>query len=401
MDDDPGFQMCPPESRRRLARFINFLSDRMGQIPRTDSIELVINGDMIDFLAEEPFAAFSATDAVTKLERAVQLCDENAHDDERVFAALRRFVGLGHKLTIILGNHDIELSLPPVRRALMRILTDDRPARLEFVFDGEAYAVGDVLIEHGNRYDGWNAVKYGELRALRSALSRNEAAYAFTPPAGSRLVASIMNPLKRRYRFIDLLKPENETILPILCALEPTLAFQLRAVAPLWFAMRRASGPPGLVRREESFIANAAARGPSAARSDLEPDSEPREAVVEQYEHRAQLATEEVLAEFHNVWRALQNPASDDRVTHAETQVAHTSADAASSALRPDARHRLLSWAFARHRKALATTFALNSVDPPYHTAAQALTTGRSTRIVIFGHTHLPKAIGLAAGGYY
>src|SRR5262245_54071167 len=72
--------------------------------------------DLIDFLAEEPFNDFSRSDAVAKLERAIRLCDEDAREEERVFHALRRFVGLGNKPTILLGNHDIELSIPAVRR---------------------------------------------------------------------------------------------------------------------------------------------------------------------------------------------------------------------------------------------------------------------------------------------
>jgi len=36
----------------------------------------------------------------------------------------------------------------------------------------------------------------------------------FDPPAGSKLVASVMNDIKRTYRFIDLLKPEKKLRFP-------------------------------------------------------------------------------------------------------------------------------------------------------------------------------------------
>ena len=59
--DRPSFQMCPPEARRRLARFIeairtSSLAPERAESPR----ELIINGDLVDFLAEQPFASFTA-----------------------------------------------------------------------------------------------------------------------------------------------------------------------------------------------------------------------------------------------------------------------------------------------------------------------------------------------------
>src|ERR1044072_7063904 len=122
---DPGFQMCPPASRRRLARFIHRLAAPAGLIPPGDTRELLINGDFIDFLAEEPFAAFTgdASVAITKLQRTIRLCDEGSPEGERVFSARAELVERGHRLTILLGNHDIELALPQVRWALVDGLT--------------------------------------------------------------------------------------------------------------------------------------------------------------------------------------------------------------------------------------------------------------------------------------
>jgi hypothetical protein len=39
-----------------------------------------------------------------------------------------------------------------VRRALYTALHLEPSHDFQFLYDGEAYAVGDVLIEHGNRY---------------------------------------------------------------------------------------------------------------------------------------------------------------------------------------------------------------------------------------------------------
>ena len=69
----------------------------------------------------------------------------------------------------MLGNHDIELSLPGTRQLLLDRLG---PGRIDFTYDNEALTIGPVLIEHGNRFDAWNAVPHGALRRLRSQLSR-------------------------------------------------------------------------------------------------------------------------------------------------------------------------------------------------------------------------------------
>jgi UDP-2,3-diacylglucosamine pyrophosphatase LpxH len=217
-DRSVGFQMCPPRARRRLARFIDWVAKAPAPKNENDPItELVINGDFLDFLAEQPFKPFTPGQAaVDKLHQAISNIDSDISQEERVFEALHRLVDRGHNLTILIGNHDVELSLPPVRRALQDKITQGKPARIEFLYDGEAYVVGDLIIEHGNRYDGWNLVSQGQLRAYRAALSRSEQTVNFVAPPGSFLVTNVMNTLKERYRFIDLLKPENEAVLPIL-----------------------------------------------------------------------------------------------------------------------------------------------------------------------------------------
>jgi len=183
-------------------------------------VELVINGDVVDFLAEEEWDAFNddADIALEKMKRIVA-------QESAVFDALRNVLQNGHRLTLLLGNHDLELTLPKVRHYLEELL-ETSGKKYRFIYDGEAYNIGEVLIEHGNRYDAWNKVDYNGLRKVRSLQSRNEKIdneYKFKPPKGSILVEKVMNPVKKKYRFVDLLKPENETVLPILLALEPNL----------------------------------------------------------------------------------------------------------------------------------------------------------------------------------
>jgi hypothetical protein len=96
------------------------------------------------------------------------------------------------------------LALPGIRSLLLDQIGS---GRVDFIYDNEAFTFGRVLIEHGNRFDEWNAVPHGSLRRGRSQLSRGlPVKPAFPELPGSRLVVDVMNGLKRQYAFVDLLK---------------------------------------------------------------------------------------------------------------------------------------------------------------------------------------------------
>jgi hypothetical protein len=113
------------------------------------------------FSVRKGVAAFTAQDAAAgkKLSSIFERTDE-------VWKNLEAFVGAGCSLTLLLGNHDIELSLPTPRRILLDRLG---PGRIEFIYDNQAFV--DGLIEHGNRYDSWNVIAHDQLREVRSAMS--------------------------------------------------------------------------------------------------------------------------------------------------------------------------------------------------------------------------------------
>jgi len=77
----------------------------------------------------------------------------------------------GHRLTILTGNHDIELNPAAVRRKLREAIGVQPGHDFEFIGNGEAYPVGDASIEHGNLYDAWNVVDDQGFAARRGAAS--------------------------------------------------------------------------------------------------------------------------------------------------------------------------------------------------------------------------------------
>jgi UDP-2,3-diacylglucosamine pyrophosphatase LpxH len=381
--DKRGFRICTHEAE--LAAFLESLTNVEGS-----AVELVINGDMVDFLAERTadlphrWSAFHFPEqnAIDLLDRIVTRCAD-------VFNALRNFLRKGHRLVILPGNHDIELNLPAVRRRLREHVGGDGATDYEFVGHGEAYRVGDVLIEHGNRVDDMNFVDYQVLRHLCGQLSRGMAIrdeFVFDPPAGSKLVAEVMNDIKATYSFIDLLKPEAEAAFPMILALEPGRRHQLIKIASV---LRQ-----GAVRRSEQlrqYSSNISTRIDEAVDSEVKAPTRP--------------ALEEIL--IRTVGRA-----------DFPTAAVNSKADEAAQEISVfDKARGLAHLLFADHTEtwehrlhdlldALRAFQNPNSFDRSVETATAYIEEARYLAYgpighVVFGHTHLAKQVPLPGGGFY
>jgi UDP-2,3-diacylglucosamine pyrophosphatase LpxH len=353
---DTGFQICTERGRRRLASFIRSLP---GQLAPSQQAHLVLAGDIVDFLAEQPFAAFTPDDsaATAKLARIM-----NHGGTADIWGALREHVSAGHSLTLMLGNHDLELSLPGPRRLLHQRISH---RSVEFLYDNQAFVRGPVLIEHGNRYDDWNVVPHDALRAVRSALSRREAPPPMPTVAGSELVTGVMNGLKRQYAFIDLLKPENEAALPLLAVLDPGCMFKLKQLVRLARQAARTRVP-----RDDS--------GAPEERELISAQAEPPDAHLLQ-EAQALLggSDDEIGAResLQSWWQVYQAAGAEDR----REQL------------------RRLRKALQLYVQAQHETFATDEESPRYLHPANALAK-RGFRVVVFGHTHLAKRVPMLGG---
>jgi UDP-2,3-diacylglucosamine pyrophosphatase LpxH len=181
------------------------------------AVELVINGDFIDFLQLRPWNDLSRGTALLKLK-------EILNGSPHVFLNLGRFLHkTRHEIKIILGNHDVELAYPEVGAELSRAILKHAPdaaARLSLVDRRTTYnvKVNDILIhiEHGNGGDPWNSVDYETI-----FLDAEQEADHFTYPPGTRFVYKIMNDFKQHFRFVDLLKPEVPAVPLLLLSLQP------------------------------------------------------------------------------------------------------------------------------------------------------------------------------------
>ena len=190
---------------------------------KNGQIGLVINGDMVDFLAEPNPKYFDPDGAIEKLDRI-------SKDDSfrPVWDALRFFVAQpDRQLIITLGHHDLELSLPWVREHLLQMLAanEEQRRRITLAFDGCGFLaqVGSakVLCVHGNDVDDWNVTDYDRMRRIVRDRQFGQPFDNWIPNAGTQLVIDVMNEIKREFPFVDLLKPEMEAVVPTLLALDP------------------------------------------------------------------------------------------------------------------------------------------------------------------------------------
>ena len=351
---DEGFQMCSAKGRALLADFIGWVDTQ-----RSDAraVQLVIAGDIVDFLAERDpdggFSAFTLDEprALGKLNRILKRTDE-------VWTALATLVSHDVRVTLLLGNHDLELSFPALRARLVSKLGG---AGVDFLYDNEAFTAGRLLIEHGNRYDGFNQVDHDALRRVRSHLSRHEQpAELFPVQPGSDLVAQVMNRIKEKYPFVDLLKPETSGVVPILAALDGRVWLRLGAAikqgVKAWY--RGGFDGEGIPNRREFIAARTAPAGADPAAETL-PD-------------------EDAFALADDLARQ-----------EAGEQIGWFSDVKVSALLR----------AFRKRREKDMTTFKVGTEAGTYLEPARRLAK-RDFGVVVMGHTHLVKRVAVDGGVY-
>lgn len=344
----PTFQMCSLQGRQKLVEFIEWIATKQSN---KNKIHLVLAGDIVDFLAEEPFEAFTNSDSAACIK--LQNIFKTTHN---VWEALSRYIQQGNLLTLMLGNHDVELSLPGPRTLLLERLGS---GNIEFIYDNQAFTTGSLLIEHGNRYDGANIINHTALRQIRSSLSRKENPNITLSTPGSLLVANVMNGLKKKYPFVDLLKPETEAVIPLLIVLEPSVLQYLPE------SMYRAKIQPSMVRYDKKRRP----KNPSLI-SDIAFEPKRGKLIQELLSDGSQISATSTLKGLRDLFGAVLS------VRKKEKHI-----DRLYKALR----------AFVEDQHLY---FDSTTESEEYLKAAKALT-NNGFKVVVFGHTHFAKNVKL------
>lgn len=341
------------QSGEALARLVR----RVAADPGT--ADFVILGDALDYLAFAEAPCFTREEALSRTE---QIVAANAV----VFEALRDLAASGGKRIVwCLGNHDLELAFPAVRARLEEALGSPKPQSLQWHLSDEAldYELGGrstLHLVHGNRVDVWNRVQVSALLAIADKGGSKDFLY----PLGSRLVARVINVLKRRgYGHIDLLKPEETVALPLTLALWPEDA---------WSLVREAL--PLLARASLEDLLSPASPGPRMV-AQVEP------------------ATDDVSL----LRSALASPTTPaDAGPRQVSLIDGLKRGVASRLHQRAAKSNAESHAFSLDVPAEADLAIIADMDAP-----QAAAVGGVGRVLVAGHTHLKKSIPRRSSHYF
>jgi len=231
---------------------------------RAPNAMLIINGDFIDFLRvvyrprqkedfsewEElleaigiPRPASELKASITKKERKYGLRTNDyksvlklaivvkGHPD--FFEALAEWLGSGHRIVVVKGNHDLEWYWQPVRNYFRLVLaqrfalqasTTDLKSVLEKIvlpnvrfIDDSMVVDGDFYVEHGHFYDKYAHVVGKAVRPSGKELNI---------PFGSFLNRYLLNRLELNLPFLDNVRPTTN-ILPLMIREHLPVALEL------------------------------------------------------------------------------------------------------------------------------------------------------------------------------
>jgi UDP-2,3-diacylglucosamine pyrophosphatase LpxH len=393
--DRPDFQIL--RETRRLANYVRWVA---GQRP-AGRVALVLNGDIVDTLAEDTGGYIAFEGAVATVARIM-----NNASFADVWTALGEFVKLPNRtLVLAVGNHDLELALPPVQRLIAERLTGEdlaARARLEFSTLGAGHAclVGSarVFCTHGNEVDPWNYVRYEDLSKLARRLNaaRALAPSEWEPNAGTKMVKDVMNEVKKRYAWIDLLKPETQAAVGVLVVLDPSQASKITRlpgiVVELVRGGREFEGRLGVEGVGTARAAEAPARidqllGANVAQGlKLGPQarSHGEDRGAEDMLLQAELSYQTLKARGTGTDETLGTPRLIlDRLTGWITGVGKDEA----------LRRALLDWLVDDK------TFEIDDRDTTFVDVTKSV--GADVDIIVTGHTHLDRAIDMGGGRFY
>ncbi|MBN1991800.1 MAG: metallophosphoesterase [Anaerolineae bacterium] len=175
-------------------------------------IELIINGDFFEFLqvpaveVYEPLKHYPLEAYLDSSQAAsIKRLNIIAEGHPEVFNALSDFMHVEQpqrRITLIKGNHDVNLFWPGVKSRLREILGASGTRASLLLFADEFVSREKIYVEHGHqRAEKMN--RYPDFFDPRSPDNPTQLHY----PVGSRLVINAGHKLENEYWFVDHIKP--------------------------------------------------------------------------------------------------------------------------------------------------------------------------------------------------
>jgi len=208
-------------------QFVAFISEL---IRRPEPVELIINGDFLEFVQADPWQdptlkgatstgvllCFTEAQSLTKLRNILK-----SHPN--VFRALGSFLAkAANRLVIVPGNHDVDLFWCSVRKELRAKLEEsagmELGSRLRYYL-GRVYRpalMPTVWVEHGHQVDINNCFYVGNNERWSEAappmLAGADGEMRLLACIGTRFLGEYINRLDQTYPFVDNVKPFSKFV---------------------------------------------------------------------------------------------------------------------------------------------------------------------------------------------
>lgn len=180
----------------KLVEFIHYYSSG---IYRDYEVELIINGDFLNFLQVDYKGHFLTviTESV-----ALEVMKSIVKGHEKVFKAMADFAAKpGHSITYIVGNHDQAMLWPACRAYLNTIVGNPlRYKNIVYFFDG-------VHIEHGHMHEAAN-----RMDPKKFFLKRDLPEPILNLPFGSHFFVELVLKVKHKYPHVDKIRPFSKML---------------------------------------------------------------------------------------------------------------------------------------------------------------------------------------------
>jgi UDP-2,3-diacylglucosamine pyrophosphatase LpxH len=184
-----------------FCEFLDFFSS--GQYGSNCEVELILNGDVFDFLNVPTQGEF--LDVVTS-DIAVEKLKAILAGHPEVMDALRKFIALpGKRVVYNVGNHDMDFFFPAVREEFCRALGGPNWSKEKVWVNTETEYLeyeGGIRIYHGNQFEAVHTTNYKQ-----PLLTDNLPEPILYMPWGSVYVLKIINRLKWERDYIDKVRP--------------------------------------------------------------------------------------------------------------------------------------------------------------------------------------------------
>ncbi|KYG69543.1 hypothetical protein AZI87_10225 [Bdellovibrio bacteriovorus] len=180
----------------KLVEFIHYYSSG---VYRDYEVELIINGDFLNFLQCDYKGHFLSviTESVT-----LEILKEIVKGHENVFKALAEFASKpNNTVTYIVGNHDQGMLWPACRAYLNQVIgTPIRYKNIVYFFDG-------VHIEHGHMHEAAN-----RMDPKKFFLKKDLVEPILNLPFGSHFFLEVVLKIKQHYPHVDKIRPFGKMV---------------------------------------------------------------------------------------------------------------------------------------------------------------------------------------------